>query len=125
MNDQILKAREERFEHIKSISKNYQTIILLKANTPGKNKERYSSFFLVNLFNHVIEDQFNVIYKTFKKGYDGPYYIYAIQSNEFQEIKHALIDIETTHPLRSCCTGPRRCVQESAAAPGTRPRRTG
>lgn len=99
MNDQILKAREERFEHIKSISKNYQTIILLKANTPGKNKERYSSFFLVNLFNHVIEDQFNVIYKTFKKGYDGPYYIYAIQSNEFQEIKHALIDIETTHPL--------------------------
>ena len=99
MNDQILKAREERFEHIKSISKNYQTIILLKANTPGKNKERYSSYFLVNVFNQVIDNQFKVIYKTFKKGFDGPYYVYAIQSNQIKETKLALIDIETNHPL--------------------------
>ncbi|AUD64281.1 holo-ACP synthase CitX [Tenericutes bacterium MZ-XQ] len=99
MNDHILKAREERFEHIKSISKNYKTLILIKSNTPGQNKERYSSFFLLNIFHGLIENQFKVIYKTFKKGFDGPYYVYAIQADQLEEIKDTLIDIETSHPL--------------------------
>jgi len=99
MDDQILKAREERFEHIKSISKNYPTLILLKANTPGKNKERYSSYFLLTIFDKVLEGSFKITYKTFKKGFDGPYYVYGIHAESVKEIKNVLIEIETSHPF--------------------------
>jgi len=99
MDDQILKAREERFEHVKSISKNYPTLILLKANTPGKDKERYSSYFLINIFNNVLEDYFKITYKILKKGFDGPYYVYGIQAESIEKTKKLLIEIETYHPL--------------------------
>jgi holo-ACP synthase CitX len=99
MDDQILKAREERFEHVKSISKNYPTLILLKANTPGKDKERYSSYFLINIFNNVLEDYFKITYKALKKGFDGPYYVYGIQAESIEKTKKLLIEIETSHPL--------------------------
>ena len=100
MNENILKAREERFEHIKSISKNYPTLISIKANTPGDNKERYSSFFLVNVFQHVIEERFDIVYKTFKKGFDGPYYVFGIHTTKaIEDVKNILIEIEISHPL--------------------------
>lgn len=99
MSDHILKAREERFEHVKSISKNYPYVVVLKANTPGDNKERYSSFFLINLFNQILEDQFKITYKTLKKGFDGPYYLYGIHTTSIEQTKKELVDIEVKHPL--------------------------
>lgn len=99
MNDLILKAREERYEHIQKLSKTYKNLITLKANTPGLDKNRYSSFFLVKQLNKIIENRFQINYITLIKGFDGPYYVYALSNNSLKNIKLELIDIENNHPL--------------------------
>lgn len=99
MSESILKAREERYETIKKLSKTYQYLIVLKANTPGNNKNRYSSFFLIQQINILISKQFDINYKTLTKGFDGPYYVYSISCDNPLNIKKELINIETTHPL--------------------------
>jgi holo-ACP synthase CitX len=99
MNNSILEAREERYEYIKKISKKYPTIIILKANTPGNHKNRYSSFFLLEQFNHIIENIFQFDYKTLKKGFDGPYYVYGFLTSQSKHTKLKLIEIEKSHML--------------------------
>jgi holo-ACP synthase CitX len=94
MNDLILNAREKRANYIRNLSKTYPSIIVLKANTPGPDKNRYSSFFLIEQFNHVIENKFQFDFKTLKKGFDGPYYVYAFSAIQSKEIKLDLIEIE-------------------------------
>ncbi|WP_176239138.1 triphosphoribosyl-dephospho-CoA synthase [Mariniplasma anaerobium] len=99
MNDSILIAREKRFEYITELSKTYPSIIVLKANTPGPDKNRYSSFFLIDQFNRIIESKFQFDFKTLKKGFDGPYYVYAFSTILSKDTKLELIDIENTNML--------------------------
>ena len=65
MSESILKAREERYETIKKLSKTYQYLIVLKSNTPGNDKNRYSSFFLIQQINILISKQFDIKYKKY------------------------------------------------------------
>lgn len=99
MNDSILVAREKRFEYITKLSITYPSIIVLKANTPGDNKNRYSSFFLIKQFNQIIEKKFKYDFKTLKKGFDGPYYVYGFSNILSRESKFDLIDIENMNML--------------------------
>jgi holo-ACP synthase CitX len=99
MNNSILLAREKRFEYINELSKTYPSIIVLKANTPGNDKNRYSSFFLLEQFNHIIESEFQFDYKILRKGFDGPYYVYAFSTIITSDIKLKLIVIEKNHML--------------------------
>lgn len=91
MNDSILVAREKRFEYITKLSITYPSIIVLKANTPGDNKNRYSSFFLIKQFNQIIEKKFKYDFKTLKKGFDGPYYVYGFSNILSRESKLTLL----------------------------------
>lgn len=99
MIDSILKAREERYEYIKKLSKKYPSLIILKANTPGNDKLRYSSFFLINQLNPVIKKIYKFDYKILKKGFDGPYYVYAFSDVLPEKIKLELIEIEKNYVL--------------------------
>ncbi|MCD4827748.1 MAG: citrate lyase holo-[acyl-carrier protein] synthase [Acholeplasmataceae bacterium] len=99
MSKSILKAREERYETIKKLSYTYPHLIVLKANTPGNDKNRYSAFFLIEKLNKSIIHKFDINYKTLKKGFDGPYYVYSISCDYPMNIKKELIEIETNHPL--------------------------
>lgn len=99
MNESILLDREKRSEYICKLSKTYPSIIVLKANTPGQDKNRYSSFFLIKQFNHIIESKFQFDFKILKKGFDGPYYVYAFSTVLTKNIKSELIDIENENIL--------------------------
>jgi holo-ACP synthase / triphosphoribosyl-dephospho-CoA synthase len=97
MNNSILDSREKRYDYIKELSKKYPTLIVLKANTPGNDKNRYSSFFLIQQFNYIIENKFQFDYRVLKKGLDGPYYVYAFSNKLSKNTKLELIDIENTN----------------------------
>lgn len=99
MNDKILMDREDRVKTIEMLSKNNPILICLKANTPGNDKNRYSSHFLIRQFDVVINTRFDVIDKKVFKSLDGPYNIYSIQKKSDKDIKLELIDIEEKHAL--------------------------
>jgi len=99
MTDQILDAREQRFLNILELSKKCKVLISLKANTPGEDKNRYSSYFLINQFDYLINQSFDIISRYTYNGPDGPYYVYSINREMIEEIKKELIYIEDTHFL--------------------------
>ncbi len=99
MNEKILEARELRYHVIKKMSKSQKIIISLKANTPGNDKNRYSSYFLIKLFNKVINYHFDTIEFNVLNGSDGPYFLYRINNDTQEKIKEILVGIENNHPL--------------------------
>ena len=66
MIENILKAR--RKIHVQKLSTTHPVLIVLKANTPGIDKNRFSSFFLINQLNHLIEGSYIFNYKKLVKG---------------------------------------------------------
>ena len=99
MNESILNDREERYLYIQELSKTYHNLIVLKANTPGPDKNRYSSLFLIKQLNQVVERRFSISFKILKNSFDGPYYVYAISNDISKDVKLKLINIENSHPL--------------------------
>ena len=99
MSEDILQSREQRYHHILNKTKTYETLICVKANTPGLNKNRYSSYFLLRQFDQVIQSSFQVIYHEFYTSQDGPYHLYALSDQSIQKLKMVLIGIEDNHPL--------------------------
>jgi len=49
-SDKILLGREERALLIKKYLNDYKTVVSLKANMPGKDKNSYLSYLLINAF---------------------------------------------------------------------------
>lgn len=99
MSDAILESREKRFEDIKRLSHNNQIVICIKANTPGIDKNRYSSFFLVDHFAHLISKKFDILDTHKFESSDGSYTIFIVQSTAIDDLKKALINIENRHAL--------------------------
>ncbi len=99
MTDKILMSREERFKKIQALSKNNKIVICLKANTPGIDKNRYSSFFLIRQLDITINESFQVEEKQSFDGFDGPYNLYIVEHKSLKDIKAELIHIEEKHPL--------------------------
>ena len=99
MFDKILSDREERFNTISKLANIHPILVTLKANTPGNDKNRYSSSFLVNQLDQVMYQTFDIIDKNEFKSLDGPYNIYSIKSTSEYKLKSDLIHIEENHPL--------------------------
>ena len=96
-NDQILDSREKRYFEILELQKRYRTIVVIKGNTPGKQKNPPLACFLVKLFAAmVIRIGFDSV--TEFTDYDG-YYIILANNNDPDCLKRQLVEYEKNHPL--------------------------
>ncbi|MDC7244126.1 MAG: triphosphoribosyl-dephospho-CoA synthase, partial [Sphaerochaetaceae bacterium] len=97
LKSKILSHREERHHKIQFLKKGFKTVITVKANIPGDNKNIKEAYILINLFKKLIPDDF-IVEVTLDEGADGPSYI--ISSNiESTVVKETLKNIEDTHFL--------------------------
>ncbi|PAT02133.1 citrate lyase holo-[acyl-carrier protein] synthase [Candidatus Izimaplasma bacterium ZiA1] len=98
----ILKAREERYKNILKLSElnPEYTIIVLKTNTPGPEKNNLFSGIILKYFNKIITSKFsrNIRKSTFVNSFDGDYYYYIIE-NDFEDTKKSTIYIEENEEL--------------------------
>lgn len=99
MVHKILEARESRFGTIQSLTKEHEIIISVKANTPGEDKNRYSSYFLTGFFEKQLGNNFILTASRFFESNDGPFFLCTLVEKDAFIVKHQLIEIETRHPL--------------------------
>jgi holo-ACP synthase / triphosphoribosyl-dephospho-CoA synthase len=100
MNDEILHARENRIKHVESFQQEgYSTILVLKANIPGSNKNIKEAKILINIFKHLIKDYLTVDKESEYQSADGPYAIFGLLKEDQFTIKQWCIDVENQHVL--------------------------
>lgn len=99
MIDQILDARELRSFQVKKSLEKSPLVLLIKANTPGSNKNIWLSKYLVLLFRKLLEHTCEPCESSFYESMDGPYVIIHLPEDDVMSIKHFLMHIEETHPL--------------------------
>lgn len=79
INNNILIAREKKYQFIKQFINNYQ-VITLKANIVGENKKIKEAYILLSYFDIKINK--HCINKYIFDDYDGPMIIYLCQKNK-------------------------------------------
>lgn len=93
----ILKSREEKVQEIKKIKKNFKTVISVKSNIPGNNKNIKVAYGLSKYFSDIVSKRFSLKSEFFDTD-DGPYYL--LSTNQAASgLKQEFIDIEDTHEL--------------------------
>lgn len=97
IKEKILASREERFQKIQFLEKDFKTVITVKTNIPGDNKSINLAYTIVKLFKNLIPNSF-IDKILFFDSYDGPYYIIGSNSDA-NAIKFILIELEDTHAL--------------------------
>ncbi len=100
MAQKILDDRENKMGQVEDFFKNHPTdsLVSIKANLPGLNKNHPYSFYLVKIFYNYLNQLFNFTVNNFYNSSDGPYYLLGIRGSSIN-IKKRLIFIESTHPL--------------------------
>jgi holo-ACP synthase/triphosphoribosyl-dephospho-CoA synthase len=100
MNDAILAAREDRIRQVESIlNQGYPTVLVLKANIPGTNKNISEAKIIVNIFKHLTRKQFTIHVESELGSKDGPYIIFGLRDTDANAIKKQCIEIEEQHDL--------------------------
>lgn len=100
MNDlyeEILFAREQRFAKIQFLKNNFKTVIAVKTNFPGLNKNHKLSYLLTDYFCKLISNDF-ITSKEYFDGKDGPFYLIGSDIDALR-VKTELMDIEDNHPI--------------------------
>lgn len=81
----ILDARENRAHHIEELMKKnkYKTIVILKSNVPGANKNPDRLKFICNLYDSLIRKEFErkITARGNKESIDGNYVYYVIEED--------------------------------------------
>jgi len=99
---EILIAREKRANHINDLMKEhiYKTILVLKTNVPGINKNPANMMFICNLFNIIVHDVFGakIIKEEQVESLDGNYKYYVIEE-EGNIVKEKTIILEEENLL--------------------------
>lgn len=97
ISNKILEAREKRYHKILILQENYQTLVSLKVNYPGKDKNNALVYLILNALKL---DTLPFSYEMMEKfiSDDGPYYLFASNENA-SVIKDKGIEFEETHPL--------------------------
>lgn len=98
IKDKVLKAREERSLLIQRYLIDYSTVISIKANIPGEEKNIYLSYMIVNAFLFLIRSFKNSEYQFYTND-DGPFILIAVHEKDALSIKNKVVDIEESHPL--------------------------
>ncbi|MBU1141967.1 MAG: citrate lyase holo-[acyl-carrier protein] synthase [Firmicutes bacterium] len=99
MKNDPLDARENRLNEINHLMTPDNTIILVKANIPGTNKNIREAHLLVRLFCLKIQNLYPLKKAEIKVSPDGPYCLFAVDTNNSLDIKKHMVMIEETHPL--------------------------
>jgi holo-ACP synthase CitX len=97
-SEKILLGREERALLIKEYLKDYKTVVSLKANMPGNDKNSYLSYLLISAFSFLISD-FECKKHIYNYNDDGPFVIFLFADDKSIGIKQKCIEIEESHPL--------------------------
>ena len=98
----ILEAREKRAKHIEELMKEfkYKTIIILKSNVPGADKNPRRLKFICNLYDSLIHQEFKLKITTKAKvGSADGNYVYYIVEEEGNIVKEKTILIEEANIL--------------------------
>ncbi|MDY0138854.1 MAG: triphosphoribosyl-dephospho-CoA synthase [Candidatus Izemoplasmatales bacterium] len=98
IKDRILLGREERAKIINEYLKEFKTVVSVKANFPGDNKNSYISYLLINAFSFLISDSRFIRYHLYQN-YDGPFVICLSNDLDTLKIKKLMIEIEENHEL--------------------------
>lgn len=100
MRDQILLAREKRMDHVKRFFNLYNedSLIMIKANIPGDNKNFPYASYLIKLFFNSLRGTYSFFYTELFKSVDGPYFLCGVKGKN-KAIKKHLIKLEDTHQL--------------------------
>lgn len=95
ISDKILFAREVRARRIKELNDQYQVVVSLRVNFPGKDKNHYLAHLIFNYFK---ESDLNFYYetKTVYDSVDGPYMLYGLNQDS-ENIKALTIQYEENH----------------------------
>lgn len=101
MND-ILKAREERSIHIQELMDKHEgkSIVVLKANVPGENKNLMKMRFICQFYDHLIQEEFQQYIEESNSvcSSDGKYYFYII-NQQGNLVKEKTVLLEDDNPL--------------------------
>ncbi len=97
IQDKILISRELKYQEMQFLKMSFKSVISVKANIPGENKQVNISYLLTNHFKKLIPLDM-VLYSEYYDGYDGPYFLIG-NNLEPKEVKMRLIAIEDHHEL--------------------------
>jgi len=96
--DCILKAREARSRDITRAASHTGVVVLVKANTPGTNKQTNIAYYLVRYFTPLFLRRVPG-HATFFDGCDGPYFLITPENTSSETAKKVAKTIEETSAL--------------------------
>lgn len=96
--DDILRAREGRSERIESLRRFGGSVVCVRANVPGSDKEIPEAFLTIGFFLPLLPPQANESF-LFLRGPDGPAVLASFEDGSPTEMKKRMIQAEDTHPL--------------------------
>lgn len=94
----VLIGREERAKLIDNYLKDYKTVISIKPNIPGEDKNSNLSYLIINAFSFLIDYQ-NYIFCLADNNDDGPFIVLANNEMDEIQIKTIMTNIEEQHEL--------------------------
>jgi holo-ACP synthase CitX len=96
--DDILSGREKRSKLIEEYLNSYETIVSIKANMPGLEKNNYLSYLLINAFSFIVKSFPSVTY-DYHQNDDGPFVLILLNGFDSKSIKKQMVSIEEHHEL--------------------------
>lgn len=94
----ILEARDKRVALIEKLLKDNVTVISLRCNYPGRDKNNSYTQKVISVINDVIVNKFSIISTKYISSSEGPVYIYTLGERPDKVKLHAL-EIENNHFL--------------------------
>ncbi|QWC00049.1 citrate lyase holo-[acyl-carrier protein] synthase [Mycoplasmatota bacterium] len=97
ISDEILDARENRYLRILKLHVRFDTLVSLKVNYPGSDKNESLVYLILNAFNHeCLPFSYEKVYSY--ESLDGPYYLFGV-NEDAKSVKKKTIELEETHEL--------------------------
>ena len=98
IKENILNGREERASLINNYLLDYKTVVSIKANIAGTDKNSYLAYLLINAFSYLINEVTNSKI-DYRQNDDGPFLLIMTNIGDAQQIKNKMIEIENNHEL--------------------------
>ncbi len=97
IRDKILDSREKRASIIKSRLASGDSVVSLRANIPGENKNIIEAYILINLFYPLLIT--NSDKQEFFESSDGPFYLFTFKNTSGFFLKERTKYLEESHEL--------------------------
>lgn len=99
ISSSILNARDARYEKITDHFKTSESlVVILKSNTPGKQKQTILSKLHLKIIHQVILQVHTPQSNEYHESFDGNYYLYTFNEPS-QPLKKKMMYLENTHPI--------------------------